>query len=181
MPFQGSGGKRSRAVSHPCPSAARGDTFEEAEEDQSTLETPVDALAPSAAPFSSSAAPFTSSAAPLTSERPGPPPAAPPADRDAAACSARPFDAFLQLKNGSVYAFRGASPPPPERRYAGSFPAAPSPRRALTVHQNVKWRGEWREFANAALPPSSSLRLSRFGQTESCHKKLSSTKMAATK
>ncbi|XP_019752182.1 vitronectin b [Hippocampus comes] len=91
-----------------CPKkTARGDTFEEAEEDRSTLETPVDVLAPSAAPFSSSAPPLTSSAPPLTSERPEPPPAAPPADRDAAACSARPFDAFLQLKNGSVYAFRG--------------------------------------------------------------------------
>lgn len=28
-------------------------------------------------------------------------------DPDAAPCSGRPFDAFLQLKNGSIYAFRG--------------------------------------------------------------------------
>ncbi|XP_051902419.1 vitronectin-like [Hippocampus zosterae] len=102
-----------------CPKkTARGDTFEEAQEDRNTSETPVHVLGPSAPPppfssgapppFSSGAPPpFSSSAPPLTSERPEPPPAAPPADRDADVCSARPFDAFLQLKNGSVYAFRG--------------------------------------------------------------------------
>uniref|UniRef100_A0A3Q0SDJ9 Vitronectin n=1 Tax=Amphilophus citrinellus TaxID=61819 RepID=A0A3Q0SDJ9_AMPCI len=30
-----------------------------------------------------------------------------PVDRDAAPCSGQAFDAFLQLKNGSIYAFRG--------------------------------------------------------------------------
>lgn len=28
-------------------------------------------------------------------------------DPDAVACSGRPFDSFMQLKNGSIYAFRG--------------------------------------------------------------------------
>lgn len=31
----------------------------------------------------------------------------PPVDTNAVPCSGRPFDAFLQLKNGSIYAFRG--------------------------------------------------------------------------
>ncbi|KAK2828201.1 hypothetical protein Q5P01_019235 [Channa striata] len=31
----------------------------------------------------------------------------PPVDTDTEPCSGRPFDAFLQLKNGSIYAFRG--------------------------------------------------------------------------
>lgn len=30
-------------------------------------------------------------------------------DRDAEKCSGRPFDAFMQLKNGSIFAFRGES------------------------------------------------------------------------
>ncbi|XP_049599594.1 vitronectin b isoform X2 [Syngnathus scovelli] len=89
-----------------CPKKTRGDTFEEAEDNQTTLETPVDVLALTAEPTSSSAV-LT------TSEEPWPPrptmqePTGPPADRDAAICSGRSFDAFLQLKNGSVYAFRG--------------------------------------------------------------------------
>ncbi|XP_037125819.1 vitronectin b isoform X2 [Syngnathus acus] len=96
-----------------CPKKTRGDTFEEAEDNQTTLETPVDVLAPSAAPTSSSVAPTSSSAVLTTSEEPWPPrpttqePTGSPADRDAATCSGKPFDAFLQLKNGSVYAFRG--------------------------------------------------------------------------
>lgn len=28
-------------------------------------------------------------------------------DPDAVVCSGRPFDSFMQLKNGSIYAFRG--------------------------------------------------------------------------
>ncbi|KAM9781354.1 vitronectin b [Syngnathus typhle] len=89
-----------------CPKKTRGDTFEEAEDNQTTVETPVDVLA-------SSAAPTSSSAVLTTSEEPWPPrpttqePTGSPADRNAATCSGKPFDAFLQLKNGSVYAFRG--------------------------------------------------------------------------
>lgn len=30
-------------------------------------------------------------------------------DPDAEVCSGRPFDAFMQLKNGSIYAFRGTA------------------------------------------------------------------------
>lgn len=30
-------------------------------------------------------------------------------DPDAEVCSERPFDAFMQMKNGSIYAFRGES------------------------------------------------------------------------
>ncbi|KAJ3589881.1 hypothetical protein NHX12_010722 [Muraenolepis orangiensis] len=37
----------------------------------------------------------------------GPATRAPSSDPDAVPCSGRPFDAFLQLKNGSIYAFRG--------------------------------------------------------------------------
>lgn len=32
-------------------------------------------------------------------------------DPDAVACSGRPFDSFMRLKNGSIYAFRGKSSP----------------------------------------------------------------------
>lgn len=31
-------------------------------------------------------------------------------DPDAEVCSGRPFDSFMQLKNGSIYAFRGKRP-----------------------------------------------------------------------
>ncbi|XP_077403776.1 vitronectin b [Vanacampus margaritifer] len=90
-----------------CPKkTARGDTFEDAEDNQTTLGTPVDVLAPTAVPTSTSLP--TSTSAPASSEQPEPQRStAPPPVRDAAACSARPFDAFLQMKNGSVYAFRG--------------------------------------------------------------------------
>ncbi|CAG08847.1 unnamed protein product [Tetraodon nigroviridis] len=36
-----------------------------------------------------------------------PPPRSHPVEADAGPCSGRPFDAFLQLKNTSIYAFRG--------------------------------------------------------------------------
>ncbi|XP_056267818.1 vitronectin-like, partial [Pseudoliparis swirei] len=82
-----------------CPKkTARGDTFQEADEvtDEVTLPTTSNTAAPV----------ITASPTPVPTQ--GPSPSAPPSvEPDAAACSGRPFDAFLQLKNGSIYAFRG--------------------------------------------------------------------------
>ncbi|KAF3705692.1 Vitronectin [Channa argus] len=72
-----------------CPKKTRGDTFGETQgrtEVPTTLDT---TLAPSVT-------------VPEVVSNQGP---IPPADTDP--CSGRPFDAFLQLKNGSIYAFRG--------------------------------------------------------------------------
>lgn len=46
------------------------------------------------------AAPVTTTAPPTTATTAAP-------DPDAETCSGRPFDSFMQLKNGSIYAFRG--------------------------------------------------------------------------
>ncbi|XP_034034033.1 vitronectin b [Thalassophryne amazonica] len=76
-----------------CPKKiARGDTFEEPEE---IIMTPLSTNV------------YTTTAATTT---PSPTAAAttPSIDPVAAPCSGHPFDAFLQLKNGSIYAFRGA-------------------------------------------------------------------------
>ncbi|KAM4546808.1 vitronectin b [Fundulus diaphanus] len=79
-----------------CPKkVSRGDTFDQAEE-MTDMETD---------PNGNTVAPTVPSS--LT-----PPPntthgSSPTADPNAAPCSGRPFDAFLQLKNGSIYAFRG--------------------------------------------------------------------------
>uniref|UniRef100_A0A3Q2R0B7 Vitronectin b n=1 Tax=Fundulus heteroclitus TaxID=8078 RepID=A0A3Q2R0B7_FUNHE len=78
-----------------CPKkVSRGDAFDEAEE-MTDMETD---------PNGNTVAPTVPSS--LT-----PPPntthgSSPTADPNAAPCSGRPFDAFLQLKNGSIYAFR---------------------------------------------------------------------------
>ncbi|XP_040005904.1 vitronectin b isoform X2 [Xiphias gladius] len=82
---------------------ARGDTFEEGAEVTETVTTPATTVGPTL-DTDAAAAPLPTDA----HQRPhhhGKP--APPVDPDAAACSGRPFDAFLQLKNGSTYAFRG--------------------------------------------------------------------------
>ena len=57
---------------------------------------------------SATAAPTTAetTTAPTTAPTTVPTTAAP--DPDAKVCSGRPFDSFMQLKNGSTYAFRGA-------------------------------------------------------------------------
>ncbi|XP_077448638.1 vitronectin b [Stigmatopora argus] len=84
-----------------CPKKARGDTFEEEEHLPTTTTSLLGVLTPTTEP---------TTVLSITKEPPLPTafvPMAPPADRDAANCSGRPFDAFLQLKNGSVYAFRG--------------------------------------------------------------------------
>ncbi|XP_042287794.1 vitronectin b [Thunnus maccoyii] len=79
-----------------CPKkTARGDTFGEAQgstQAPTTYEPTYNTIA------------VTTTAPPPPTTIHGP---TPPVDRDAAPCSGRPFDAFLQLKNGSVYAFRG--------------------------------------------------------------------------
>ncbi|XP_028322762.1 vitronectin b [Gouania willdenowi] len=86
-----------------CPrKIARGDTFDEPEEVTPTtlnLNT-----IPTTVPQSADTIPTTvpQSAAPNTTQA-----NTPAVDPDAAPCSGRPFDAFLQLKNGSVFAFRG--------------------------------------------------------------------------
>ncbi|KAF7656783.1 hypothetical protein LDENG_00036310 [Lucifuga dentata] len=84
-----------------CPKkSARGDTFEEHLEIAAAATT-----ADSATMFSTMAAMATTTeAAPTANTTRGP---TPPTDPDAVPCSGQPFDAFLQLKNGSIYAFRG--------------------------------------------------------------------------
>ncbi|XP_022594589.1 vitronectin-like [Seriola dumerili] len=81
-----------------CPKKiARGDTFEEGEDvtqQVTTVATTVAATFNTVAP--------TVSLPPSTTHGP-----TPTVDPDGASCSGRPFDAFLQLKNGSIYAFRG--------------------------------------------------------------------------
>ncbi|XP_029925617.1 vitronectin b [Myripristis murdjan] len=86
-----------------CPKKiARGDTFETPEEMAATNNTPVDAATTLAPTFNTTTVPATTIPPPTTT--PGP---TLPSDPDAIPCSGRPFDAFLQLKNGSIYAFRG--------------------------------------------------------------------------
>ncbi|XP_041808829.1 vitronectin b [Chelmon rostratus] len=86
-----------------CPrKTARGDTFQEADEVTEAAMTPNDITTTLTPTFNTVAA--TSPASPPPTNTPGP---TTPVDPDAAPCSGRPFDAFLQLKNGSIYAFRG--------------------------------------------------------------------------
>lgn len=83
-----------------CPKKiARGDTFDETVDVSEAVTT----FAPSTPTiFLPTLNPTL--APPLPNTTQGPTPAV---DPDAAPCSGRPFDAFLQLKNGSIYAFRG--------------------------------------------------------------------------
>ncbi|XP_062342154.1 vitronectin b [Osmerus eperlanus] len=71
---------------------ARGDTFEQPEDLVATT------IEPTTFPPNTTTVPTTTT----TTQAPTPPP-----DPDAVPCSGRPFDDFLQLKNGSIYAFRG--------------------------------------------------------------------------
>ncbi|KAM6907425.1 vitronectin b [Xenentodon cancila] len=88
-----------------CPKkTSRGDTFDEPEE--------VTEAGMSLNEFTTPFPPTENMIAPTIPSSPsfwadtthGPTPTVEP---DAAPCSGRPFDAFLQLKNGSIYAFRG--------------------------------------------------------------------------
>lgn len=86
-----------------CPKKiARGDTFEETDEVTEAATTPI--MATVTMQPTSDAAAVTSPASPPPPTAAGPTSAV---DPDAAPCSGRAFDAFLQLKNGSIYAFRG--------------------------------------------------------------------------
>ncbi|XP_034540007.1 vitronectin b [Notolabrus celidotus] len=84
-----------------CPKkVARGDTFEEAEElPEAITESNFTTVTPT---FNTVVPTTPASPPPITTLQP-----TPPVDPDASHCSGRPFDAFLQLKNGSIYAFRG--------------------------------------------------------------------------
>ncbi|XP_003971087.1 vitronectin b [Takifugu rubripes] len=84
-----------------CPKKiSRGDTFSETEEVTEAATTPPETTA---APTVGTLAATTPT--PLTPNTPDP--TFLPVDAHAAPCSGRPFDAFLQLKNTSIYAFRG--------------------------------------------------------------------------
>ncbi|KAM9846578.1 vitronectin b [Aulostomus maculatus] len=86
-----------------CPKKiARGDTFEEPTELTTTEQTRVNEITTTLAPTSNPVTITTATLPPMTSQDPSP-----PVDRKAQPCSGHPFDAFLQLKNGSIYAFRG--------------------------------------------------------------------------
>ena len=85
-----------------APSVARGDTFEETDEVTEAATTPIMATVTMQPTLDTAA--VTSPASPPPPTSAGPTPAV---DPDAAPCSGRAFDAFLQLKNGSIYAFRG--------------------------------------------------------------------------
>ncbi|XP_037603538.1 vitronectin b [Sebastes umbrosus] len=89
-----------------CPKKiARGDTFEETDEVTEAVTTvTVTESTPTTLPPTFNTVAVTTAASPPPTTTQGPTPAVHP---DAAACSGRPFDAFLQLKNGSIYAFRG--------------------------------------------------------------------------
>ncbi|KAK5858749.1 hypothetical protein PBY51_002866 [Eleginops maclovinus] len=92
-----------------CPKkVARGDTFGETDEvteaaTMTMIESTPTTLPPTFNTLAETAYPQpTTTQLPQTTQGP-----APPVDPDAAVCSGRSFDAFLQLKNGSIYAFRG--------------------------------------------------------------------------
>lgn len=75
----------------------QGDALEMAEPSHPIQQTSPEQTGPSTEP--SRTDPETT-AAPATTEAPDP---------DAEVCSGRPFDSFMQVKNGSVFAFRGES------------------------------------------------------------------------
>ncbi|KAJ0003996.1 hypothetical protein NQD34_010210 [Periophthalmus magnuspinnatus] len=83
-----------------CPKKARGDTFAETE-DVTEITTTVNEV--SLAPTLPSPISTPGSAAVIVEEL-GP---TETTDPNGATCSGQAFDAFLQLKNGSIYAFRG--------------------------------------------------------------------------
>lgn len=78
---------------HVLPSVSRGDVFEE----------PLEEMSPSTATFM----PTSDTVIPTVTPNVTQGPTLLPVDPDAMPCSGRAFDAFLQLKNGSIYAFRG--------------------------------------------------------------------------
>ncbi|CAN9501184.1 unnamed protein product [Ophioblennius macclurei] len=85
-----------------CPKKTRGDTFADPEV-TGTPPTATELTTTAPSPRLTSVLP-TIPTPPTTDATQRP---APTLEPDAAPCSGRPFDAFLQLKNGSMYAFRG--------------------------------------------------------------------------
>lgn len=83
------------------PPVSRGDTFSEVEEVEEAATIPPEKTE---APTAGRPAEPTPTPPPAPVE---PGPSIGPVDADAEPCSGRPFDAFLQLKNTSIYAFRG--------------------------------------------------------------------------
>ncbi|KAI2651074.1 Vitronectin [Labeo rohita] len=73
---------------------SRGDMFDVPDEDLTTSVTEVSNVT-------------ATTALPLTTTGSSPLSSTVPPDPDAVTCSGRTFDAFMQLKNGSIYAFRG--------------------------------------------------------------------------
>ncbi|KAI1902872.1 hypothetical protein AGOR_G00020770 [Albula goreensis] len=71
----------------------RGDTFHDPEEEAAVL--------------NSTTTPAPTTTEPPTTTHTTVPAPTRPADPEANPCSGRPFDSFIQLKNGSIYAFRG--------------------------------------------------------------------------
>ncbi|XP_010748365.2 vitronectin b [Larimichthys crocea] len=101
-----------------CPKkVARGDTFEEVTEvgmapiESATTFTPTFNAVPTEVVMTSvdgdTTPTLTSNTVPATFPSASTVRPTPPVNPDAVGCSGRPFDAFLQLKNGSIYAFRG--------------------------------------------------------------------------
>lgn len=94
-------------ATQPSSTVSRGDTFDELEEaSEATTPQAETTVAPSLSTLAATRPTPTST---YTTPPPYSPPSTsdPSVDPDAAPCSGRPFDAFLQLKNTSIYAFRG--------------------------------------------------------------------------
>ncbi|KAJ8275513.1 hypothetical protein COCON_G00072650 [Conger conger] len=77
----------------------RGDTFHDTDYD-----TAVENTTTTQGPKATTQEPQTTTMGTQTPTAPGP---TTPIDPDAEVCSAQPFDSFMQVKNGSIYAFRG--------------------------------------------------------------------------
>lgn len=87
-----------------CTATGRGDTFPAFPEDEENST----AVTPSLGTENRRPKPLLSSLPLSLTQLPTVPPTPDPdPDPDAETCSGRPFDSFMQLKNGSVYAFRG--------------------------------------------------------------------------
>lgn len=86
--------------------SARGDTFEDSQ-DVTEAGTSLPELTTPLTPTVNTVAPTVPSSPTTRPDIPH----GPTVEPDAAPCSGQPFDAFLQLKNGSIYAFRGKTGP----------------------------------------------------------------------
>uniref|UniRef100_A0A672ZCH4 Vitronectin a n=1 Tax=Sphaeramia orbicularis TaxID=375764 RepID=A0A672ZCH4_9TELE len=91
---------------------ARGDTFIFAEDDDDVFDSTTPAPSPHhhgrTAPGAETTAEMTTTAPVTPATTAATPPTTTEApDPDAEVCSGRPFDSFMQMKNGSIYAFRG--------------------------------------------------------------------------